>query len=264
MPNWISRRLARFYTRSTEQADTTITEDEQHRDTNDGAPANTDADENLNQEMLVFQMIMRRWISELEDSGRAAQAPAAAPAMAQGRSSDTEIPVLNMEDVDQALRDHISQTQRATFWIKLIDLIGVTLFPLLFLRVLRNVFSFISFSDDILLDTDNFVSYIEDNSMDSLLQDRHLTDQDPRTKSLIFKFGQIVHHEVRFYFPNSNSAITRYLTLLSFYFYTSLTSVFMMISFVFLLLCLTYTFGRRWSYIDKFLVNVTCDSNGVF
>lgn len=174
-------------------------------------------------------------------------------------TQEQEIPELNLEDVDLVLREHLNRNgERDTIWIKVIDVLGVTLFPMLILRILRNIFSFICFSDDILEDTDSFLTMVQDGDYF-----RKLAEGQLATNSLISKFGKIIYQELLNYQTNPSPMVARYLTVFSFYLYTVLTSAFMMISFVFLLFCLTYTIGKRWSGIHTFWVLIAKDSVGI-
>lgn len=131
-----------------------------------------------------------------------------------------------------------------SFFRNFIDIIGFGLFPILLARVIKNLLSAVAFSSDIIQDIFEYyysTSYTKDN--------------------LILKFSQIIMYELG---KTDQSNFVKLLTIGVYIGYSVLVSSYMIFTFVFYFLCLVLTTTRRWSEIDKFLVNVFKSSNGVF
>ncbi|CDK29488.1 unnamed protein product [Kuraishia capsulata CBS 1993] len=202
---------------------------------------------------------------------------------AEQENDGDEIPILTMEDIRNELIQEARQNiargadQRA-LWVRGVDAFINTLFHIVLLRILKNLFSMTSFSKDILKDTEEFISMIVDktpgfNFMSNLRFSSGAGGAVDAASSvgesiatgnttLIMRFGYILAKEFPSWESYPNSMIA--MTLLSFYCYTLVASLFLITSFVFSMLCMTYSIGRRWHTIQTFIVGLFKENAGTF
>ncbi|KAG7887993.1 hypothetical protein KL936_004011 [Ogataea polymorpha] len=131
-------------------------------------------------------------------------------------------------------------------WMKVLDSVTITLFPIIFIRIVKNLLSVSSFSIDVVQDTFDYIEYVQG------------TEPVRENSSLLMKFGQILMAE----FPGLSNNVLIVLTLVVFYVYTILFSMFMVTSFAFLILCLTWSLGKRWQSIEKLVMGIIADGEG--
>ncbi|KAG7899448.1 hypothetical protein KL935_003758 [Ogataea polymorpha] len=131
-------------------------------------------------------------------------------------------------------------------WMKVLDSVTITLFPIIFIRIVKNLLSVSSFSIDVVQDTFDYIEYVQG------------TEPARENSSLLMKFGQILMAE----FPGLSNNVLIVLTLVVFYVYTILFSMFMVTSFAFLILCLTWSLGKRWQSIEKLVMGIIADGEG--
>ncbi|GME76755.1 unnamed protein product [Ambrosiozyma monospora] len=170
------------------------------------------------------------------------------------------------------------------FWMKLVDSITITLFPLVLMRIIRCVLSISSFSLDVMQDTFDFIDFMQEAipnatqtvvettegaaaevvsgivtngsiATNDTLANAAGTAAQTATSSLIMKFGMIIMEEL----PNLNNNIKIALTLTTFYLYTTGFGLFMITSFAFLILCLVFSLGKRWHSVERFVVSIIMD-----
>jgi len=150
---------------------------------------------------------------------------------------------------EELLQNHnnlqqINNNDRFSFFKNFIDIIGFGLFPILLARIIKNLLSAVTFSTDIIQDVFEYyysTPYIKDN--------------------LILKFSQIIMYELG---KDELTKVVKLITIFTYVGYSVLISSYMIFTFVFYFLCLVLTTTRRWSEVDKFLLNVFRNSNGVF
>lgn len=138
----------------------------------------------------------------------------------------------------------LNENGRFSFFKNFIDIVGFGLFPILLARIVKNLLSAVTFSSDILQDIFEYyhsTAYTKDN--------------------LILKFSQIIMYEMG---RDELSKWVKLITIGVYVAYSVLVSSYMIFTFVFYFLCLVLTTTRRWSEIDKFLLSVFKNSNGVF
>ncbi|GMG30543.1 unnamed protein product [Ambrosiozyma monospora] len=170
------------------------------------------------------------------------------------------------------------------FWMKLVDSITITLFPLVIMRIIRCVLSISSFSLDVMQDTFDFIDFMQEAIPNATQTVVEITEEaavgvvsgivtngstatndtfvnaagtaaQTATSSLIMKFGMIIMDEL----PNLNNNIKIALTLTTFYLYTTGFGLFMITSFAFLILCLVFSLGKRWHSVERFVVSIIMD-----
>lgn len=204
------------------------------------------------EELNAFHNVMRRFLRNQREGDDVEE-------------DNEEIPVLMPEDIDRELRINVDRLNRPVnnrpFWLKLVDAATVTLFPMLLARLLRNLFSLTTFTNDIVADTENFIRVTYSHKFKGENDRNILSSEDLSKSSLLLKFYDILLKELTIFRPESY--VLKFLTLAVFYIYMVLSSAFVMMSFFFVLLCLTYMFTKRWSYLDKFILRAVRDG-GVF
>ncbi|KAH3669264.1 hypothetical protein OGAPHI_001385 [Ogataea philodendri] len=160
----------------------------------------------------------------------------------------------NVELAREIILEHDRRTGRAPpqrlddrpLWMKIVDSVTLTLFPIVLLRIVKNLLSVSSFSIDILQDTFDYIDFVQG------------VDSSSGNVSLLLKFGKIIAEE----FPQLGSGFQIVLTLTVFYVYTILFSVFMVISLGFLIMCLLFSLGKRWQSLEKLVVGIVKDGQG--
>ncbi|AOA64255.1 Hypothetical protein PP7435_CHR3-0652 [Komagataella phaffii CBS 7435] len=148
------------------------------------------------------------------------------------------------------------------FW----DAIGATVFPILLVRIIKELFSVTVFSSDIIRDTEEFFN-LTGNEVITKFSTASPVDTTSNksqrvTTSLILKFYRIFISEMSFL--NADSGFLRLLTISTFYTYTALASMFMVTAVVFLLACSSFTIGRRLHLLQTLAKNLFTHETGVF
>ncbi|OWB55841.1 hypothetical protein B5S28_g1725 [[Candida] boidinii] len=170
-------------------------------------------------------------------------------------------PVLNRVNLDER-----------PLWVKIFDSVSKIALSLVILRLLRKLISMPSFSGDIWQDTADFMLYLinnktmaESNSTILMEDEAYIASEsflDPKNSTLIVKFANIILNEI--FESESHSYFSVGLSILSFFVYNIVFSLFVIFSFAFLILCLTCSLGRRWNTVEKLVAKIFKEGCGCF
>ncbi|GME97562.1 unnamed protein product [[Candida] boidinii] len=170
-------------------------------------------------------------------------------------------PVLNRVNLDER-----------PLWVKIFDSISKIASSLVVFRLLRKLISMPSFSGDIWQDTADFMLYLlnnktmaESNSTILMEDEAYIASEsflDPKNSTLIVKFANIILNEI--FESETHSYFSVGLSILSFFVYNIVFSLFVIFSFAFLILCLTCSLGRRWNTVEKLVAKIFKEGGGCF
>ncbi|KAH3676038.1 hypothetical protein WICMUC_002334 [Wickerhamomyces mucosus] len=130
------------------------------------------------------------------------------------------------------------------FFSNFINIVGFGLFPIVLVRIIQNLLSLSTFSNDIVRDISDYYY-----------------SKDFVKPSLLLKFNDILSQE----FPILNERNwLKLVTILLYFTYSIVISSYMVFTFFFYSLCLVLTTTRRWNEVRKFFHDVLRSANGVF